>query len=437
MRYEVLSENDRKFMLDLIGVSSADELYGAIPAELKTDKLDLPGPYTEAELLKHIRDKTEKNKTGFLSFLGGGAYEHFIPSVVKHVISRSEFYTAYTPYQAEASQGLLQAIYEYQSYVCRLTAMDVTMASHYDGATALAESVLMAVNITHKKKVLLSSALNPEYKAVLNTYLSGTSVEKEYFAFNDDFTVNYDDLISKCADDTAAVVVSFPNFLGTVENFSEVRDISEKYGALMIISGNPLSYAGFIPPGEYGADIACGDMQVFGNPLNFGGPYAGYIAVKKKFMRKLPGRIAGKTIDKNGKTAFVLTLQAREQHIRREKATSNICSNQALSALASLVHMSLLGSIGMKKMFEINRNNAYYLIEGLKKKSVEVLNENVFNEFVIKLNDIDKFFEKALSFNIMPGIRLGKFYDNMKNMLLVAVTETKTKDDLDKFLSLF
>ena len=440
MSYFPLTDKDRKDILETVGVADFQELIDVIPKIIREPKIDIPIGISELELTRELQTFANKNKgvDKITSFLGAGAYDHFIPSVVKHVLMRSEFYTAYTPYQAEASQGILQAIYEYQSIICKITGMDVSNASHYDGATSTAEAAILSSNVKRRNKILVASNINPQYLKVLKTYLSSSSLELVLIDFNSDYSVAMNDLNAKLNQDVASVIVQTPNFFGVVEDFSEIEKNVHRNGALLIVVGNLLSFAKFKSPGEWNADIACGDAQVFGNKLNFGGPYLGYIAVKKTLMRKLPGRIVGMTVDKDDKKSFVLTLQAREQHIRREKATSNICSNQALCALAALVHIVALGQKGYEKMFNINFGNINYLRNKLlAETNSEVYDGNVFNEIVVKpQHKVEDIILQCKKLNINPGLNLQKYFPKLKNRLLICATETKTKDDIDKLVQL-
>jgi len=440
LKYSPHTDKDKKEMLAAIGASSPEDLFGAIPKEFRLQKLDLPEGISELELKKLIFDKTGKNySTQKLdSFLGGGAYEHYIPQAVESIISRGEFLTAYTPYQAEASQGTLQAIYEYQSLICELTGMDVANASMYDGASALAEAVMLAVRETGRNRVIFSSSLHPEYRQVMKTYFEGYKIE---FVEIPHAGGLFDEtaLKKEANDSTACVIVQNPNFFGCIEKADKIEAICHSCGALLIACVNPVSLGILKAPGAYNADIAVGEGQPLGIPMSFGGPYLGFFAVKEKHMRKMPGRVAGMTKDIEGKPGFVLTMQAREQHIRREKATSNICSNEGLMALAACVHLSLLGKEGIKEVARQNVLKSHYLKDKILKLSgFELMFEApFFNEFVVRCGkETDKITGDLLKHGMIGGLPLGRFRADMKNCMLICVTETKSKDDLDRFAEL-
>ncbi|OGX33296.1 MAG: glycine dehydrogenase (aminomethyl-transferring) [Omnitrophica WOR_2 bacterium RIFCSPLOWO2_02_FULL_50_19] len=440
MKYSPHTDKDKKEMLGAIGAASSEELFKAIPKELRIQKLDLPEGISELELKKLILEKTGKNYSTqkLNSFLGGGAYEHYIPQVIESLISRGEFLTAYTPYQAEASQGTLQAIYEYQSLICELTGMDVANASMYDGASALAEAVILAVRETGRSRVIFSSSLHPEYKQVIKTYLEGYKIE---FVEIPHAGGSFDEAaLKREADDkTACVVVQNPNFFGCIEKVDKIESICHSCGALLIACVNPVSLGVLKSPGEYNADIAVGEGQPLGIPMSYGGPYLGFFAVKEKHMRKMPGRIAGMTKDIEGKRGFVLTMQAREQHIRREKATSNICTNEGLMALAACVYLSLVGREGIKEIARQNVLKSHYLKDKvLRLSGFELMfNAPFFNEFVVRCGkETDKITGDLLKHGVVGGLPLGRFNPEMKNCMLICVTETKTKEDLDRFAEL-
>ncbi len=361
-RYLPMTEEDKKEMLQTIGVQTIDELFSDIPESVRfKGDLKIKEAKSESELLKELSQMASKNANlkEYASFLGAGVYDHYAPVIVDHVISRSEFYTAYTPYQPEISQGELQAIFEFQTMICELTGMDVANSSMYDGGTALAEAAMLAAGHTRKKKILVSSAVHPESRAVLETYAKGQHLEVVEINHKDGVT-DLDVLQSEVDDTVACVIVQYPNFFGQVEKLADIEKIVHQQKSLFIVSSNPLSLGALTPPGKFGADIVIGDAQPFGIPTQFGGPHCGYFATTKAFMRKIPGRLVGQTVDSDGKRGFVLTLQAREQHIRRDKATSNICSNQALNALAASVAMTALGKQGVKEMARQNISKAQY-----------------------------------------------------------------------------
>lgn len=438
-RYLPMTEEDKKEMLNAIGVESTDELFSAIPEEVRfKGELNLKPPKNEYELMKELTEMSKKNINlkEYSSFLGAGVYDHYIPSVVDHVISRSEFYTAYTPYQPEISQGELQAIFEFQTMIAELTGMDLANSSMYDGATALGEAVNLSADHTKRKKVLVSKTIHPESLAVVKTYASGQDVEIVEVDFKDGVT-DTAALQETLDEDVAGVVVQYPNFFGQVEPLAEIRNIiDQQKKTMLIVSANPLALGYLTPPGEFGADVVVGDTQVFGIPAQFGGPHCGYFATTKKLMRKTPGRLVGQTTDENGVRGYVLTLQAREQHIRRDKATSNICSNQALNALASSVAMSSIGKYGLKKMAELNMKKARYAKKKFEVAGIQVLFERpFFNEFVIQLDkSVAEVNDALLDKGIIGGYDLGRDFPELEDAMLVAVTEIRTKEEIDQFV---
>jgi len=392
------------------------DYFSDIPASVRLAKpLSLPEPLSEPELLEELKKLSEKNQEASL-FLGGGSYKHFIPSIVRHIVSRSEFYTAYTPYQAEASQGILQTIYEYQSMICELTGMEVANASMYDGATALTEAALMAARITGRKEVVVSTAIHPHYRQVLKTYCNAADLTLTEIPF--DPKTGLSSLVPRFSSLVAGVILEQPNFFGNIECVSDLADKIHAAGALFIVSVDPISLGILKPPGEYGADIVVGEGQSLGNPQNFGGPGLGIFAAKKDFLRQMPGRIVGATTDSEGKKGFVLTLSTREQHIRRERATSNICSNEALLALAACAYLAVMGKTGLRKVAELCLQKANYLKKKIKDK---VLWPDTFSfkEFVVKT-------EKEI------GLNLERFYPELKGYRLICFTELVKKEMLDK-----
>jgi glycine dehydrogenase subunit 1 len=438
--YLPLTDTQRKAMLKDIGVGAFKDLLNDIPRDVPRPKISLPEPLSEQGLEKEMRQIAALNRpiTSMLSFLGAGTYEHYIPAVVPHLASRGEFFTAYTPYQAEASQGTLQVIYEYQTMMASLTGMDVCNASHYDGATSFAESVIIAMQQTQRTKVIITASIHPDYRKVLRTYLSSYDCEIVEIGFTASGVLDRGALERALAKDVACCAVQSPNFFGVIENFEGLRERLDAVGACFIMVVNPMSLGVLRSPGEWGADIACGDAQVFGNPPSFGGPHLGFIACKEKLMRRLCGRLAGMTEDAEGKRAFVLTLQAREQHIRRERASSNICSNQALCALKTCVYLASVGDKGLRTIAENNVRNTDYLRNALKKVSgCKVLfDAPVFNEFVIQTAlPAQHVIEACVRKGIFPGVALENYYPALKNCLLVCVTETKNKEDIDRFVS--
>lgn len=436
-KYIPHTKKDIEEMLEKINVSSIDDLFKEIPHEVKLNRdYKLPDSLSEIEVEKKVTELAKMNKNELVCFAGGGSYDHYIPSVIGHLTSRSEFYTAYTPYQPEVSQGTLQYIFEFQSMMTNLTNMDVCNASMYDGATSCAESVMMAVSQTKRNKVLLSSSLHPHTIETVKTYSHYRDYEVEMLE-NEDGIVSEADLVNKLTKDVACVVVSNPNFYGLIENPSEYVEKIHANKSMLIMVVNPLSLGLLKTPGEIGADIVCGEAQSLGIPLNFGGPYLGFICTTSKYMRKLPGRICGQTTDVDGKRAFVLTLQAREQHIRREKANSNICSNQSLNALAATIYMAIMGKKGIVEVCEHNVQKAHYAynqILSLKHFS-KVFDKPFFNEFVVK-SDIDYEIvkEALLKENIISGIHLGDFDSKYQNHILFCVTEKRSKEEIDKLV---
>lgn len=438
-RYLPMTEADKQAMLDTIGVDSIDELFNDIPEKVRfKGELQIKKAKSESSLLKELTQLAAKNadlRTN-TSFLGAGVYDHYIPIIVDHVISRSEFYTAYTPYQPEISQGELQAIFEFQSMICELTGMEVANSSMYDGGTALAEAAMLSAGHTRRKKIFVSSAVHPEYKEVLRTYAKGQHLEVVEVPYNNGLT-DLEALKNGIDNEVAAVIVQYPNFFGGIEPLKEIEEMTHNNKSILVVSSNPLSLGILTPPGQLGADIVVGDAQPFGIPTAFGGPHCGYFAVTSKLMRKMPGRLVGQTVDEQGRRGFVLTLQAREQHIRRDKATSNICSNQALNALAASVAMTALGKKGVRDMAAANIQKANYAKKALKEKGIEIVFEGaVFNEFVVKLNKpVKEINKQLLDKNIIGGYDLGRDFPELANHMLIAVTELRTKEEIDTFVT--
>lgn len=436
-RYLPLTKKDKQAMLDTIGVSDIEELFSDIPKEVRFDgELAVKPRKSETALLRELSKIARKNVTAetHASFLGAGVYDHYAPTVVDHVISRSEFYTAYTPYQPEVSQGELQAIFEFQTLISELTALPIANSSMYDGPTAFAEAATMAAGQTRKKKVVVSEAVHPQTIEVLKTYCKGQNIDVVEVGL-DGTTTDLAKLEEAADEDTAAVMVQYPNFLGSLEDLEAIEKIAHEHKGLLVTNSNPLALGLLTPPGEFGSDIVTGDTQVFGIPAQYGGPHCGYFAATKKLMRKMPGRLVGETQDEEGNRGFVLTLQAREQHIRRDKATSNICSNQALNALASSVFMSALGKVGLVEMAEQNIQKANYAKQAFKDNGFEVPEGQIFNEFVVKLSkDVDEINEELLEDGFIGGYNLGLDHDDLQNNMLVAVTELRSKDEIDEFI---
>ncbi|WP_282138823.1 aminomethyl-transferring glycine dehydrogenase subunit GcvPA [Rossellomorea aquimaris] len=438
-RYLPMTEQDQREMLDSIGVDSVNDLFEDIP-----EKVRFKGDYkikeakSETELVKELTKMAAKNADlkSHSSFLGAGVYDHYMPIIVDHVLSRSEFYTAYTPYQPEISQGELQAIFEFQTMICELTGMDVANSSMYDGGTALAEAAMLSAGQTRRKKVLVSSTVHPESRDVLRSYAKGQYIEVVEIPHNNGVT-DVEELKKLMSNEIAAVVVQYPNFFGRVEELKAIEEVTHAEKAMFVVSSNPLALGALTPPGQLGADIVIGDAQPFGIPSAFGGPHCGYFAVNKKLMRKVPGRLVGQTVDEDGLRGFVLTLQAREQHIRRDKATSNICSNQALNALAASVAMTALGKQGVKEMALQNIQKAHYAKEAFKAKGFSIAFEGPsFNEFVVKVNmPVKEINQKLLGKEMIGGYDLGLMDDGLSQHMLVAVTELRSKEEIDAFVA--
>lgn len=395
-------------MLESIGAASIDDLFKQIPENARMGKLELENPLSEMEVQKRIKTLAKKNKTDYISFLGAGTYNKFIPACISQVANRFEFLTAYTPYQPEISQGTLQVMYEFQTMISRLTGMDISNATMYDAATACAESILMAVRISKKNKVLVSKSLNPEYVDVIKTYTYSNDIEVDWF-----------DELPQNVSEYAGVLIQNPDFYG------EIKDL-KALDTLLIVCTDISSLSIIKPPVE--ADIVVGDVQTLGIPMSFGGPHAGFIACKEKFMRQIPGRLAGRTVDADGNQAFCLTIQTREQHIKREKATSNICSNQALIGLCATLYLTVMGEKGFRQAGYLSAKMAHKLSEMLAEKGIKTVNKNFFNEFVIEVSDADKILEKLKENNIIGGLKIAD------NRILVAATEMNTEEDIEKYI---
>lgn len=437
-RYIPLTDQDKQEMLDTIGAKSISELFGDVPADILLDRnLNIAKGEAETSLVRRLNLLANRNitKETHASFLGAGVYDHYAPAVVDAMISRSEFYTAYTPYQPEISQGELQAIFEFQTLICELTDMDVANSSMYDGMTSFAEACILAFSQTKKNKIVVSKGLHYQALQVLHTY---AKTRKEFEVVEIDLNGTITDLQKleqAIDDDTAAVAVQYPNFYGSIEDLEKINSLIADKKALFIVYANPLALGLLTPPGTFGADIVVGDTQPFGISTQFGGPHCGYFATTKKLMRKVPGRLVGQTQDDEGNRGFVLTLQAREQHIRRDKATSNICSNQALNALASSIAMSALGKQGMYDIAVQNLKHANYAKQLFKHKGFEVLDGNSFNEFVVKFDEpIKEVNLKLADQGIIGGFDLSEVSDDFNNHMLVAVTELRTKEEIDNFV---
>ena len=430
------TKEQQKAMLSEMGNDSIQELFADIPEPVRLSRdLLLPPALSELELASYLRKLSQKNINldDTSCFLGAGAYDHFIPSAVANLISRQEFYTAHTPYQPEISQGTLQAIFEFQSMICELTGMDIANASMYDGATALAEAVAMAVSQTGRNEVLIANTVHPESREVLKTYAHYKGIAVKEIGYHNG-CIDLDALAAACSDQTAAVIVQSPNFFGIIEDLGQAAEVTHQHKALLIASVDPISLAILKSPGELGADIVVGDGQCLGNPISFGGPGLGFMATSKALMRKLPGRVVGQTTDVDGKRAFVLTLQTREQHIRRDKATSNICSNQALNALAATIYMTVLGKEGLKEVATLCLNKAHYLHDQLIQsgKFAPVFSAPFFKEFAVtSAGDTEALNDALLADQIIGGYALEKSYPELKNGWLLAVTEKRTRPEMD------
>ncbi|WP_339294123.1 aminomethyl-transferring glycine dehydrogenase subunit GcvPA [Paenibacillus sp. FSL W7-1279] len=439
-RYLPMTDQDQADMLAAVGAETIEDLFADIPQAVRYNGvLPMSNRLGEPELLKHMRDLSDRNADfdRYTSFLGAGLYDHHIPVVLNHVISRSEFYTAYTPYQPEISQGELQAIFEFQSYICELTGMKVANASMYDGSTALAEAAALASGATKRKKIVISRAVHPEAREIVLTSARGLDLEVVEVGIVNGAT-DQDALAAAITEDTAAVLLQSPNFFGCIEDVKSIEPLVHEKKALLVLSVNPLSLGLLESPGVLGADIVVGDAQPLGIPASLGGPTCGFFAVSEPLMRRIPGRIVGQTVDQDGKRGFVLTLQAREQHIRREKATSNICSNQALLALCASVYMSTLGKAGMQEAALLNVRKSHYAADRVAKGSLSLpFSSPFFNEFVVKLpegTNVKEINSKLLRAGYIGGYDLGAAYPELRGCMLIAVTERRTKEEIDQFI---
>ncbi len=439
MSYVPTTSSEREAMLGAIGVSSVSDLFAAIPKTLRlTEDLPLPPSMVEAELITHMRELAAKNldMDALTSFLGAGCYDSLIPSAVKHVLSRGEFLTAYTPYQAEVSQGVLQAIFEFQTMICELTGMEAANASMYDGATALAEACLMACNAAKRTKVVLAGGVHPEWKEVVRLYLRHQDIEVVDLPWDRSTGVSDVQRLEEIVDSSSAcVVVQQPNFFGCLEPVQDLGDHIHRLNGLFVMAVDPASLGVVKAPGEYGADIAVGDGQSLGNSPSFGGPSVGFFAASQRLLRRMPGRIVGETKDKQGRRGYVLTLQTREQHIRRQKATSNICTNQALNALAATVYLCLIGRQGIRELGCLSMQKAAYLRSRLESLGLAMpFSAPVFREFVVASPvNWQEVNERLLDMGFLGGLWLGDSFDELRHCCLLTVTEARTKSEMDRF----
>jgi len=435
MAYLPHTDDDRRAMLAAIGVKRIEDLYEAVPKAVRFPELDLPDPVSEMEIMDELQALSESNleTKHFACFLGAGAYNHFIPSVVDHILRRNEFYTAYTPYQPEISQGTLQSVFEYQSLICNLTGMDVSNASHYDGATSLAEAVIMALSHHRNKRtrIVLSPGIHPHYRQVVRTYCQGAGLD---IVGDESLSAEVSKLVSLVDDNTALVAVQYPDFLGRIEDFTKLCAASHERGALTCVVANPISLGMLKPPADFGADVVVGDGQPLGIPLSYGGPYLGFFATREAYVRKIAGRIVGETLDTRGNRGYVLTLTPREQHIRREKATSNICTNQGLMALAAAVYLSIMGKAGLRKVAELCYHKAHYAAEKIGSlKGFRLWSKGpFFHEFAVACpKSVSEINEALLDYDILGGYDLGQDYRELEDHMLIAVTEVNTKEEMD------
>ncbi|MBN1912353.1 MAG: aminomethyl-transferring glycine dehydrogenase subunit GcvPA [Pirellulales bacterium] len=443
MPYIPNTPQDQQAMLEAIGVGSIDELFKTIPDELRLGReLNLPPALGELELTSHMNALGAANTPAGQTacFLGGGSYDHFIPAVVDMISSRSEFYTAYTPYQPEASQGTLQAIFEYQTLITQLTGMDVSNASLYDGASATVEAVLMAMAATRRTgRVVAAGSVHPEYRQTVKTYLTNLGTEL-VTVDTPKGTLSPEQLAAAVDGQTACVIVQQPNFFGCLEEMAALAQVAHDAGALFVVAVYPTSLGLLARPSTYGADIVVAEGQALGNPMNYGGPYLGIIACREQFVRRMPGRLVGQTVDRRGRRCWVLTLQTREQHIRRQKATSNICTNQGLFALRTAVYLASMGPTGMRKVAELCLQKAHYAADRLTQGTglKQAFDRPFFNEFVVRVADgqVDALVEKARQEGIFAGVPLGRWYPDLADCLLVAVTEKRTQAEIDRLAAL-
>ncbi len=441
MNYVQATPADRARMLQTIGATSTDELFADLPSGSGPITLNIPPALSEIEMGRVLRELGDRSLdlSRHPCFLGAGAYNHFVPAVVNHIIGRSEFYTSYTPYQPEISQGTLQTIYEFQSMVCALTGMEIANASMYDGASALAEAVIMAANVTDRSTILLAPSVHPDYRRVMRTYVQGLDLGVVAGTIGTDGAIDPGKLVGHLNDNVACIVVQYPNFFGHLEDLKRLAEVAHNVGALLVVDVNPMALGVLVPPGDFGADIVVGEGQPLGISPSFGGPYLGLFATRERFIRNLPGRIVGATTDANGQRGFVLTFQTREQHIRREKATSNICSNEALCALAATVYLAYLGRRGLKAVGELCLQNAHYLAAEIARLPGFALafDGPFFNEFAVRCPVSPATINARLrEAGIIGGYDLGRDYPDFEDALLFCTTELNRKEDLDQLVTL-
>ena len=443
MRFIPHTEQDIRQMLADIGVKNIDELFDSIPGSLRLNNklLDLPPSLPESELTEHLNELQKRNTTSENGsvFLGAGAYRHFSPVLIDHLVSRGEFATSYTPYQPEVSQGTLQAIFEFQTMICLLTGMEIANASMYDGASSMAEAVIMANRINRRSEFLVSQAIHPEYRTVMDTYTRGSKFDLKEVPYTSEGATDLEYILKNLTENTAALVIQSPNFFGTVEEYGSLTETLAKNGTLLIVAvAEALSLGILKPPGQRGADIVVGEGQSFGLPVSFGGPYVGFFATREKYLRQMPGRLAGETKDQNGKRAYVLTLSTREQHIRRERATSNICTNQGLCALAATIFLSTLGKQGLREMAILNVRKAHYLKNCLKRiPQFEIkFRAHFFNEFVLECpRPAEEILQALKQDQIIGGYPLEQHYPELKNCLLICATELSSQEEMDRLVN--
>jgi glycine dehydrogenase subunit 1 len=438
MGYILNTPDDQRAMLEAIGVASLDELFAQIPPALRFNReLNIPPALSEIELTAHMTELAGKNVAAGqkVCFLGGGSYDHFVPAIVDYVASRGEFYTSYTPYQPEVSQGNLQATFEYQTLITELTGMDVSNASLYDGGSAAAEAVLMSISVTQRHgRVVLAASVHPEYRRTIATYLTNLDIEIVTVGANDG-TTSPEELARAVTDETACIVVQQPNFFGCIEDMDALAKTAHERGSLLVVAFDPISLGLLKRPGDYGADIVVAEGQSLGTPMQFGGPYLGIMACREQFVRRMPGRIAGQTVDRRGKRCWVLTMQTREQHIRREKATSNVCTNQGLFALRAAVYLAALGPHGLRELAESCVRKAHYASKQLTRgdRLSMAFDRPTFKEFVVRdsADAIDELLAAALDEGYFAGVPLGRWYPELSDCMLVCVTEKRTRQEIE------